>query len=361
MQRGERGRIERRFLRRSIAFVVGALVAALVLEVVLQIGALYMHLGAADAGAASRLDGEAPVALCVGDSFTFGLHATSSAHSYPALAQARAEALGEKAPRFVNRGVPGQSSRDVLLALDADLGRHRPDVVYVLVGTNDHTFRPEPVRPHEFVDAQDRGFAWRLRTWRMLQLLGTAWGEPATSERHPFVGVWHANAVEFELTADGVMRLADQRWAWEIDAVGQLAVQLPDGKRMPIQWRRDGTRLRVACALWDPPILFEPGPMPGPVSEILREHLRQIVHKVRAAGARCVLLTYPGGAFARPGLNEDIRAAAVELGVDLIDVEARFSELAASEDTQRLYVADGHCSDLGNAVIAELCAADARR
>lgn len=357
----ERGRVERRFLRRFVAFVVGAFVAALLLEMVLQISALYVHFGVAETSAASRLERDAPVALCVGDSFTFGLHATSPAHSYPALAEGRAEALGEKAPRFVNRGVPGQSSRDVLLALDADLERHRPSVVYVLVGTNDHTFRPELVRPHESGDAQQRGFAWRLRTWRMLQLLGAAWGNLAAADSHPFVGVWHTNAVEFELTADGGMLLAGQRWEWEIDAGGQLVVRLPDGNRMPIQWLRDGARLRVACALWDPPILFEPGPMPGPVSAILREHLRQIVHKVRAAGARCVLLTYPGGAFARPGLNEDIRATAAETGVDLLDVEERFSELGATEGSQRLYVADGHCSDLGNAVIAELCAANARR
>lgn len=347
--------------RRVIASAIGVVVAALVIELVLQVAALVMHLRNSDVHAAEKGVAASRVVLCVGDSFTFGLHATSPAFSYPALAQSLVAARGGAPTQFVNRGLPGQSSRDVLLRLDDDLARHRPEVVYVLVGTNDHTFRPTLVKAEELASARPPGFAWRVRTWRLLQLLANSGSESEAQHGLPFVGVWHANQVEFEFTAEGVMRLGDQRWPWSLASNGGLRVQLPDGRQLPIEWRLEGPRLHVACALWDPPLLFEPGPMPGPASAVLREHLRQIVAKVRAAGARCVLLTYPGGAFARPGLNDDLRAAACENGADLLDVEARFVELAKDGDIARHYVADGHCSDLGNEEIAKLCAADAQR
>ena len=347
--------------RRVIASAIGVVVAALLLELVLQVAALVMHLRNSDVHAAAGGGAATRVVLCVGDSFTFGLHATSPAFSYPSLAQSLVDARGGEATQFVNRGVPGQSSRDVLLRLDEDLSQHKPKVVYVLVGTNDHTFRPTLVKAEELASARTPGFAWRLRTWRLLQLMTNSGSEADAQHGLPFVGVWHANQVEFEFTADGVMRLGDQRWPWSFATDGGLRVGLPDGRQLPIEWRREGARLHVACALWDPPLLFEPGPMPGPASAVLREHLRQIVDKVRAAGARCVLLTYPGGAFARQGLNDELRAAAREYGAELLDVEARFSELAKDGDIARYYVADGHCSDLGNEEIAKLCAADAQR
>ena len=346
---------------RVIASVVGVVFAALLLELVLQVAALVMHLRNSDVYAAAGGDGAARVVLCVGDSFTFGLHATSPAFSYPSLAQSLVAARGGAPTQFVNRGVPGQSSRDVLLRLDDDLARHRPEVVYVLVGTNDHTFRPTLVRAEELASTRPPGFAWRVRTWRLLQLLTNSGSEADAQRGLPFVGVWHANQVEFEFTAEGVMRLGDQQWTWSLAPDGGLRVQLPDGRQLPIEWRLEGPRLHVACALWDPPLLFEPGPMPGPGNAVLREHLRQIVAKVRVAGARCVLLTYPGGAFARPGLNDELRAAARENGSELLDVEARFVELAKDGDIARYYVEDGHCSDLGNEEIAKLCAADAQR
>ncbi len=347
--------------RRVAAVGVGIVGAFVLLEFLLQLGALVMHLRHDQEHDSRRVQAAARVALCVGDSFTFGLHATSTAFSYPAQAQARVVASGRSPIEFVNAGVPGQSSRDVLLRLDNDLLQRQPHVVYVLVGTNDHTFRPALAREEDLAELRTAGFTWRLRTWRLVQLLNSSAPTVEAKQAQPFLGIWHADQIEFEFAADGSMRLGDQRWQWSLASDGKISVRLPDGRHLPIEWRVLGARLQVACALWDPPLLFEPGPMPGPVNAVLREHLRQIVARVRAAGARCVLLTYPGGAFARPGLNDCLRVAAHENGAGLLDVEARFHELARAGDVARYFVADGHCSDLGNEEIARLCADDAQR
>jgi hypothetical protein len=347
--------------RRATAAALGLVAALLAVEGALQAAAYAASVAALpDAAAATAAADE--VALCVGDSFTFGLQASSPAQSYPAQATRMAQAGEGRHEVFSNCGVPGQSSRDVLLRLAGDLRAHQPQTVFVLVGTNDHSFRPRPVEPRELEAAGDGGFVWRWRTLRLVQV-AASWRQagPRRSADRPFLGVWHTDEVEFEFTPEGIMRLGDQRWPWSIQEQGLLQVQLPNGDLLPLSWRPDGARLFVECSLWNPPLLAEPGPMPGPVRSILREHLRQIAALVRAAGARCVLLTYPGGPFLRPGLNDDIRAVAASERTDLIDVEAHFEELAQQMDIRRCYAPDGHCSDLGNEQIARLCVAFLRR
>ncbi len=341
-------------IRRVLATALGIAGALVLLEVLLQVAALGLFwFGTESSIAHASAKGER-VVLCVGDSFTFGLHASSPLESYPAILGRMAAQSGTTGVAVINRGVPGQSSRDVLQRLIPDLEQLRPETVLVLVGTNDFTFRPALLEADDLTHVAQPTFAWRLRTWRLLQLL-TPRETRADTERLPFLGKWHTDQVECDFSADGFMRLGDQRWAWCSDAEGALQVQLPTGDSLPIEWRMEGSRLLVQCALWDPPLLLERGPMPSAVEGVLRAHVHEIVRRVRAAGARCALLTYPGGPFARPGLNDELRKIAAAEDVDLVDVEQRFAALANSKDLRELYVPDGHCSDLGNAEIADLC------
>jgi hypothetical protein len=347
--------------RRVMAIGVGVVFGLVLLELVQQVVAFVVW-STEQRGAPEQWDREAAgtVALCVGDSFTFGLHASSRQASYPAQAQALVGVDATGASRtFVNEGYPGQTSRDVLARLGAQIARYRPDVVYVLVGTNDHYFRPAELEAGAESTTESSGFPWRLRTRRLFLVLveWLAGGRAERDAQRPFVGVWHTNTFEMEFAADGTFRFGDNVWRWSLDPAGRLNLAEPDGRVVLVEWHLEGPRLYVQCVAWNPPFLLEPGPMPGPITQVRAAHFARIAGLCAASNARLALLTYPGGPYAAEGLNDDIRRAAREHGVDLIDVEARFLAIAKDEDLAAYYVGDGHCSDRGYAEIARLVVA----
>lgn len=337
--------------RRLLAVTTGIVGALLLLELVLQVGALVLERSQRGGGETQWQRGDADaVVLCIGDSFTFGLHASTPEHSYPAIAQ---RLVGDFAERVavVNEGVPGRTSRELLERLPQQLRRYRPDVVCVLVGTNDFYFRPARL-PEASAEAADGGFVWRWRTWRLLQL---AFGRSASAQGEggrPFVGVWHSNSVTIEFAADGRFLIGDAEWRWRDDAPAGLRLLTPDDVELPVEWRLEQGRLWLRCAAWDPPHLLERGVIPGPIEGILADHLVRVVARCRQAGAAVLLLTYPGGPYAAPGLNACVRRVAAEQQVACVDLEDAFAALGSGAERAEHFVGDGHCSDRGNEVVA---------
>ncbi|MBI4880964.1 MAG: SGNH/GDSL hydrolase family protein [Planctomycetes bacterium] len=90
------------------------------------------------------------------------------------------------------------------------------------------------------------------------------------------------------------------------------------------------------------------------VRETLALHLGRIAAKCRAEGAVLALLVYPEQ---QDTVESAARAVASEQDVDLIDVRAAFAELLRARPRAELFIADGHCTDAGYAVIADLVAA----
>ncbi len=111
--------------------------------------------------------------LCIGDSYTYGLGATSRQASYPGKLDALLkQELGDRWAA-VNKGYPGQTSRDVLRRLDGQLVEIRPSVVCLIVGINDHILRPEELllgnpadQPHD----QGAPFRFECRTLRLISI-----------------------------------------------------------------------------------------------------------------------------------------------------------------------------------------------
>lgn len=340
--------------RRLTALGIGLLAGLLALELLLQAVAYVIWLGGDPRAAQPEAE---RVALCIGDSFTYGLHATSTERSYPSQAQRAADEMGAGAWAFVNSGVPGQTSRDVLRRLPVLLHKHQPDVVYVLIGTNDYFFRPAKMMRA----VEPAGYPTRWRTLRLAQVLVESLRRtPPADPGEPFVGLWHNSNVEFEFSPDGRFRFGDQSWSWSRQGEGRLRLRTPDGAQMSMQWRMDGARLRVESELFGAPNLLEPGALPGPLVDVLLHHLALLAAACEGAGSRCVLLNYPPEKYAVAGLNEALRAAARQLGVDFIDVEACFRALGDGEARAPYFVADGHCSDLGYGVIARAVLEHAR-
>lgn len=152
--------------RKAAVAVVAFLVT---LELTLQIGALVMAMFLPPAERA----GPGPV-LCVGDSFTFGVGATSPASSYPGQLTAALAARGLPGIAVSNAGFPGQHSGDVLSKLPGQL-TPTTKVLCVLVGANDSWRHPARVDPAELAaqatTSTGSSFQWCWRTARLFQLI----------------------------------------------------------------------------------------------------------------------------------------------------------------------------------------------
>ncbi|MHB9027078.1 MAG: SGNH/GDSL hydrolase family protein [Armatimonadota bacterium] len=81
------------------------------------------------------------VVVCLGDSITEGMHGHARRENHPAQnTQSQYEYWAEKnLPRmtFVNRGVGGQTSAEMLARWSTDVIPEKPDYVLILAGTND--------------------------------------------------------------------------------------------------------------------------------------------------------------------------------------------------------------------------------
>src|SRR6185503_13395041 len=104
------------------------LIAAVLLEAVLQVGALYVSWSYRRPPVVVAGDAKHRV-LCVGDSFTYGAGASSLEHSYPAVLEARLRGASQLDVRVANGGKPGQSSYDVLTRLAEQLRTVAPAYV----------------------------------------------------------------------------------------------------------------------------------------------------------------------------------------------------------------------------------------
>ena len=86
-----------------------------------------------------------------------------------------------------------------------------------------------------------------------------------------------------------------------------------------------------------------------------RRHVRALAAECASRGTRVVLLDYPGGPFAKRAHDRALRILAAEDGLEVLSVRAAFDAIPSATRAE-YYVADGHCSDQGYALIGRLVA-----
>lgn len=91
------------------------------------------------------------------------------------------------------------------------------------------------------------------------------------------------------------------------------------------------------------------------VTDTLESHLRLLHGMAQARGAQVVLLSYPFPSVANTVLRRTAQAA----GLGWIDIETAFANALIDTPRDALYVADGHLTDRGYGIVADLVAADA--
>lgn len=298
----------KRFAQR-LALLVGTLFVLLVLlEIGLRVAASLVE---RERGGAR---GETTI-LCLGDSHTFGLH-VPPALSYPALLQRELDPSA-RAIGVVNYGVPGRNSAALLRQLPEYLESVAPNLVLVLVGFND-SWNFDGANPGETTDDlqgdtaddsanADPSFLEGLRIARLFRLarLNLAGRD---SPRAPRV---------FE--ADGRMMVEEN---------GVIRPAAAGGKAFGVI---EGAALRAQVS----------------------RNVEVIVQRIRARGARPLLLTY--ATENQPyfvDLNQNARDLATRLGCDLVELAIPFRESIAREGYATLFFGDDHPNARGNELFA---------
>jgi lysophospholipase L1-like esterase len=236
--------------------------------------------------------------LCVGDSFTFGIGTTAGAHSYPASLQRALAARPDGPWAVVNEGWPGRNSRDLLENLAAQLQRHTPAVVCILVGVNDTWSRPS-LLPEGAEDAgrDDRGLRLRFRTGRLLTLCYAALTgrEPAAVAPPSPVGSWAMIHRRIDFAADGSGSLDGQPMTWQ-QRGPWLEVRCPGHFHVVAHVEGDARALRLV-------------PADAGASEIALQRLADMVDARIAAARRAVAEDNRGFA---PTLLQPVLAATTD-------------------------------------------------
>lgn len=381
--------------RLRVAVILG--VASLVLlEIVLQAASLVVAI----VGPASRSgsDDAQRVVLCVGDSFTYGLGASShEVGAYPAQLQRLLDDDARGAWRVVNAGFPGRNSRQALERIDGQLARERPEFVCVLIGLNDRWSHPEPLDLQTTPSARvedDRAWRFELRTWRLWllirnQLRGTTatpperalvdllpWTgddsgappplDPALPRDDPKLALREAVRA-YWLAGDRTRLDAELRAASGLDPADLNS--LLEELRAPRALRENVNAVfaaafgwRQADGIWLKPSTGEQrafvtiGEMNVGIEalrafDVHRAHVVQIAERCRAGGATPLLIGYPNRTSFP---DEYLRDVAKRAGIEFHSTVARFEERLSREPAAALFVADGHCNDAGYALLAEV-------
>jgi lysophospholipase L1-like esterase len=273
----------KRVLRVLLQIVVTA-------ELTLQLLGLLLPDWSSRAGELSGASDAATI-LCVGDSHTYGAPLPPE-ESYPAQLQSLLDARAGGRYRVVNLGVPGMNSAMMASRFEANLARHRPQLVILWAGGN-NIWNENETESWDAEGEPDRLYRalLRLKLVRLVRFLGS--------------GVARAGDGRAELLAFKPTRVGNDfaiySSTWRLgDEVIQM--ESPPGSQVSLARAEKGAR----------------------------NDLRRMVRLARAYGIPVLLVTYPYKEFS--WANGAARDVARELDVELLDTR---------DDLERA-VADGY-------------------
>jgi lysophospholipase L1-like esterase len=297
-----------RLASRLALIPAGVILGLLLLEALLQVGALAVHASGWRAPA-TWLTGNRRV-LCLGDSNTYGLYLSDRAQAYPQTFERLWNATAGAAHiEVLNLGYPGTNSSRLRRDLPRMLETFAPDLVILMVGSNDYWTAPVDVGPSpgavtRFLQGVKRAsrvyqLAYMLRRALSSDQLEVAYDPRANGGA---VGTARFGAAEFSLGYE-------------------------KASREPPHYR-----------------------------EHLDANLRALVDEVRRFGATPVLMTYASRQWNYGEASQVIRSVARDTGTRLVDAADAVAVACPSEPCPTYLYGDHHPTAQGYRLMAEALA-----
>jgi lysophospholipase L1-like esterase len=289
--------------RRLALIALGAVLGLCVLEVGLQLAALAVRLSGEQLQT-TWVTGRKRI-LCLGDSNTYGLYLADRAEAYPQQLE-RLWNASVDSPRVevLNLGYPGTNSSRLRRDLPRMLETFRPDVVIIMVGSNDYWTAPVAAEPGDLIAGIAQFVRRHSRVYQLVYMLRRALDRRQLEVIYP---------VKEDGGSSGTARFGDV----EFEMGWREASRQPD---------HDARLVANLGALAD---------------------------TARAFGAEPVFMTYPSRMWNYGDAGRLTRAAAAASGVRLIDLASVFEPLCPKEPCPQWLYPDHHPTAGGYRKIAE--------
>jgi lysophospholipase L1-like esterase len=293
-----------RWLKRLALVPFGVALGLLALEALLQVAALAVHLGGGPTPAA-WLTGNRRV-LCLGDSNTYGLYLPDRAQAYPQTFEALWNERVES-PRIevLNLGYPGTNSSRLRRDLPRMLEAFAPDVVILMVGSNDYWTAPVDIVPSGVFARAAQSVKRHSRVYQLSYMLRRA------------------------LSADRLEIDYDPRVNGGAAGTARFG-----GHEIPLGYEKAAR----------PPLRYR---------EELEANLRAVIDEIRAFGATPVLMTYASRMWNYGEASTVLRAVAESTRTRLVDAAADVAVACPAEPCPAVHYADHHPTAGGYRLMAE--------
>jgi lysophospholipase L1-like esterase len=312
----------------------GLLLGFVALEAVLQVGALYVRASGRET-AGGWLRGDIRV-LCTGDSNTYG-YLVEPEQAYPKVLEREWNRGAELRPiEVMNVGYPGTNSSHLRKNFPRFLTLFRPDVVTMMVGTNDFWIKPEAnLGTLGWWDWLDNLFYRKLRAYRLAHMVRRAIEQPAleVSDAQP------------DVTPEEIEELRGERWR-------EAAVRILKERGAEGELFRDEGVLRYGDATIDVHWGKQEGGVENWQANLL-DNVTVMAEMAHASGVTLVLITYPSGDNTYGLVNDMLRELAPRIGVPLIDVETVLEPRCLGWRCEEL-LPDQHPSPVGHELAARI-------
>ena len=301
-----------RILRRLAAVMLGLFASFVLLEAGLQVTALFMKPASRRVPPAS--DDERRI-VCIGDSFTYGVHLPAAA-SYPSQLQGMLNRVPGSHWRVFNLGYPGQNSAQVRAGLARNLEAYAPEIVVVLIGTNNGWSPAEShLWNHPYSEPSANWFVALAQKSRALGALSMAWSRIETRRIKDDVVLKAGSEVP---GVDGVERGGGVVPVAFLDPKGLANSQALMRRSLVIDFAR--------------------------MKQIAAEH-----------GATLVVAEYPVKLDSiNNTVNPFIRGAAEAAAISVVPLERDMVPLEDELGFATIWLGDHHCSAAGNYEVARL-------
>ena len=298
-----------RWLSRLALIPLGALLGLLALEAMLQVGALALR-ASGTAAPAHWLTGNRRV-LCLGDSNTYGLYLSDRTQAYPQTFE-KLWNDGGGAPRVevLNLGYPGTNSSRLRRDLPRMLDTFAPDVVVIMVGSNDYWTAPVELEPSGGLARLLQNAKRASRVYQLAYMLRRALSSDQLE-------------IEYDPKRDG----------------GAAGIARFGGIEIPMGYEEARGRSPH-------------------YRDDLDDNLRALVAEVRGFGATPVLMTYGSKMWNYGEASDVIRSVAQATGTRLVDGAAAVAAACPSEPCPAFLYADHHPTAQGYRLMAQALVRD---